>query len=578
VISPYQEQTQRLHGGPVTPPRAYTAVSNGNGASAHSRSRAMHRGGTAGGLLPNGSFLNTDRTPKKANPSADGKSNVRLAQAIADIPALPDDGDDAAPAPGPALSDDGLFEISDHTQELKVILRRSKLLRSQADVYRTAVVDPSICDVVQFTPREISIIGRGQGATHVTFWFTEGDPRAITYLVKVGPDPVERKRVEDSYELLATMISEMFPDSKVRLIPLADKLIVKGQAKDAEEAAHIMNIIRGEVAARSAAAGIGGSMAARVMTEEETGRPDRPEMRIINMLRVPGVQQVALRVKIAEVNRSAARGFGVNIDAQIDFTTKGASNMVIESLLNTVSGGTTSVMGQFDGDDIQFGIHYLQQHGVLRVLSEPTLVTMSGRPATFIAGGEIAVPTVVGVGGASAVTTDFRAFGAIISFMPVVIDKDRIRLEVSPEFSSISEGNTVGGIPGLDVRAVTTTVEMREGQTLAIAGLLDDSMSANSAGDLPFLAKIFGRRSVTRNETELLILVTPELIHPMEPDEVPPLPGFDVTEPTNAAFFFRGDLEGKPTLQYRSTVWPRLRHRYRSGGPAMVSGPYGHGQ
>ena len=115
-----------------------------------------------------------------------------------------------------------------------------------------------------------------------------------------------------------------------------------------------------------------------------------------------------------------------------------------------------------------------------------------------------------------------------------------------------------------------------EGQTLAIAGLLEDDYKATNVGDLPFLAKVFGRRNAARNETELIILVTPELVHPMEPEEVPPLPGFDVTEPTNAEFFLCGDLEGYPTRDYRSTVWPRLKKRY--GGPAMTSGPFGHGQ
>ena len=119
---------------------------------------------------------------------------------------------------------------------------------------------------------------------------------------------------------------------------------------------------------------------------------------------------------------------------------------------------------------------------------------------------------------------------------------------------------------------------MREGQTLAIAGLLEENMTGNTAGNLPFLARVFGKRSMTRSETELIILVTPELVHPMEPEEVPPLPGFDVTEPTNAEFYLHGSMEGNPTREYRSTVWPRLHKRYGSGGPAMTSGPFGHGQ
>ncbi len=462
----------------------------------------------------------------------------------------------------------GPFEVIDHTEELTVVYRRSKLLRTDVDVYRTAVVDASICEVVQYTPREISVIGNGQGATHLTFWFEDGSYRPVTYLVKVVPDPEVQERREEQFGLLEEHLAELFPESKVKLLVLADKLVIKGQARDAEEAAQILAVVRGQAVR---AWDIVSGQAAMPFQREETNQTLQPSQ-VINMLRIPGVQQVALRVKIAELNRSAARSIGVDLD--MDFS---QGELLLRSLLNAATGGTASILGSFDGGDLEFGIHYLEEHGVMRMLSEPTLVTLSGRPATFIAGGEFAVPTTVGVGGAAAVTTDFRAYGAIISFLPVVLDKDHIRLEVAPEFSQINDDNAVNGTPGLDTRAVTTTVEMREGQTLAIAGLLDDSMSADKEGDLPWISQIFGRRNVTRNETELIILVTPELMHPMEPEEVPPLPGFDVTEPTNCEFFLKGHLEGRPTQDYRSTVWPHLRRRYQAGGPEMISGPFGHG-
>ena len=103
-------------------------------------------------------------------------------------------------------------------------------------------------------------------------------------------------------------------------------------------------------------------------------------------------------------------------------------------------------------------------------------------------------------------------------------------------------------------------------------------MTANRSGDVPLISQWLARRDISRNETELIILVTPELVHPMEPEEVPPLPGFDVTEPTNSEFYLSGRLEGKATREYRSTVWPSLRRRYRSGSANWTSGPFGHGQ
>jgi pilus assembly protein CpaC len=360
----------------------------------------------------------------------------------------------------------------------------------------------------------------------------------------------------------------------VRLVPVGDKLLVTGQARDAAEAAQIMVLIRGEAVdaqGQWARGRIVEGTTTGAVTPDETGRTF-PASQVINMLRIPGVHQVALRVKIAELNRTAARGFGVDLNMLMEWA-DGA--IVIQSLLNAAQG--KSILGTFDQNRLNFGIRYLEQAGVIRMLSEPTLVTLSGRPASFVAGGEFAVPTVVGVQGASGISTDFRAFGAIVTFLPTVIDKDHIRLQVSPEFSKVNAALSSGGTPGLDTRTVTTTVEMREGQTLAIAGLLDESMKSDTQGDLPLLAQIFGSRNVSREETELIILVTPELVHPMDPEEVPPLPGFDVTEPNNTQFFLQGWIEGRPTEEYRSTVWPRLRDRYNSCGSAMISGPYGHG-
>lgn len=506
--------------------------------------------------------------------------------------------EDLTPVPAPNLMPSSgplSFEVIEHTGEMQVMLRRSKILRTPFDIYRTAVVDPRICNVVQFTPREVSIIGQAQGSTHVTFWFEDGQNRPVTYLVRVVPDVEVQKRREEQYDIFEEILAELFPDSKVHLVPVSDKLIVRGQAKDAEEASQILAVIRNQAGGYSGAWGTGGGggggwggggfgggwggslsegQAAEPFAGQNTdGTRALPSSQIINMLRVPGVQQVALRVKIAELNRTKARRYGVDLNMSF-----ADGNVLLQSMLNASAGSMATILGAFDGDRINFGVHYLEQEGVIRLLSEPTLVTLSGRPASFVAGGEFAVPTTVGVGGAAAVTTDFRSFGAIITFLPVVIDKDRVRLQVSPEFSQVNRQLSVNNIPGLSSRAVTTTVEMREGQTLAIAGLLDDSMNASLSGNVPFLYRVFGLRNLNRSETELIILVTPELVQPMEPEEVPPLPGFDVTEPSNAGFFLLGRLEGQPTLDYRSTVWPRLKQRYRTGGPAMISGPFGHGQ
>ena len=476
------------------------------------------------------------------------------------------------------------FEVLGETGEIEVMVRRGKVLRTRMNLYRTAVVDPMVCDVIQFTPREVQIVGKAVGATHVTFWFEGGLRRPVTYLVRIVPDQEVVKNVEYRYGLLEDMLAELFPNSKVRLSVLANKLIVRGQANDAEEATRIMQIVGDEANALNVRYGsptqLTEGRAAEVFDERTTGRPNRQYggLEIVNLLRVPGVHQVALRVKIAEVNRSAGRGLNSDLSAKLDFGGENGSGIFLQSIAGLMAGQSSSLLAQFDGDDIQIGLNYLEEHGVLRLLSEPTVVTLSGRPATFVAGGEFAVPTAVGAAGLNAVTTDYRAFGTIVSFVPTVLDKDHIRLQVAPEFSSINGGLSVNGSPGLNVKSVSTTVEMREGQTFAIAGLLDDNMASSKSSTVPFLSNLFNHRSVTRTETELIILVTPELIHPMEPEETPPLPGFDVTEPNNYQFYIRSHIEGDPAFEHRSTIWPRLKRRYGRGGPSMISGPYGHGQ
>ncbi len=470
------------------------------------------------------------------------------------------------------------FDVIDYSEELTVTMRRSKLLRFRNDIYRVAVADDAICNVNMYNPREVGLIGLNQGATTLTMWFQDEQFRPRTFLIRVQPDPEVQKRREEQYQMLEQILAQQFPNSKVRLKPRSNKLFVEGQAKDAEEAAQILSIIRNDSMGDWGGnalfgGGVNGGMAADPLSAEEAGRR-LPPAQIINLLRVPGIQQVALRVKVAELNRSAARNFGIDLDMHIDFSD---GQVVIRSLLNAMSGSTATVLSSFDNNKINVGLHYLQQQGVIKLLSEPTVVTMSGYPASFQAGGEFAVPTTVGVGGAAAVTTDFRAYGTIVTVLPSVLDKDKVRLQVAPEFSQINSDMSVNGIPSLNTRAIRTTVEMREGQTLAIGGLLSDSMTANSRGTIPFINNIIGRRSVTRSETELVILVTPELVQPMEPEEVPPLPGFDVTEPTDLEFYL-GHLEGLPTREHRSTVWPALHQRYQGGGPAMISGPFGHGQ
>jgi pilus assembly protein CpaC len=476
-----------------------------------------------------------------------------------------------APLPGRALGrinspesrakiDALVSDVAEHEAELEVVKRRSKLIRTKQDVFRIAVADQSVVEVVQFSPREIAIIGTETGTTTLTLWFGNqqvgGD--VLSYLVTVTHDTAidDQRRIE--YAELERMINALFPNSKVRLVPVADKLIVRGQARDAEEATQIMSIIRGEAIDQNGGLigpGVNGALVSQgVATTPFPAASDLPASNVISMLEVPGEMQVMLKVRIAELKRSAVRALGA--DFEVD-----SGNFFFSSILS----GTSNIVSIFDDGEVSTFFTAFTSNGTMKVLAEPNLVTLSGHTASFIAGGEFAVPTVVGVAGAEAVSTQFRGFGTRLTFTPTVIDKDRIRLEVAPEFSALNAGNSVQGIPGLDTRAAFTTVDMREGQWLAIAGLLQDQQDGESVrvpllGDIPLLGIAFSQKTLSRDESELIVLVSPELVHPMDAEEAPPLlPGTDVTEPDDIDFYLHGLLEGRQCCHHRSTVWPQYR-------------------
>lgn len=448
-------------------------------------------------------------------------------------------------------------EILESEVELKVGLRRSKIIRMKQDVFRVAMADPEVVEVVAFGSREIEVIGKETGSTTVTLWL--GNPQqsqTLSLLVSVAKDDAVDDRRRFEYGELQTMINELFPNSKVQLFPVADKLIVRGQARDEQEAVQIMSVLRKNT----------GNMLGNANQLVQNGQaaspfPDAstlPEANIVNMLAIPGEKQVMLKVRIAELKRSAVRNLGVNLDAAF-------KEFFVKSALT--SGTNMAVSGLFSEGKFNLFIKALATNGSAKILAEPNLVTLSGQTATFLAGGEFAVPTVVGVGGAQAATTQFKGYGTSIRFTPTVLDRDRIRLHVTPTFSTLNKNNAVNGVFGLDTRSVNTVVDLREGQVLALAGLLQEEQRGENVrvpglGDVPLLRTFFSSKSISRDETELIILVTPELVHPLEAEDAPTLlPGMEVTEPDDIEFFCKGHIEGRPECHHRSTVWPIYRDR-----------------
>jgi len=276
----------------------------------------------------------------------------------------------------------------------------------------------------------------------------------------------------------------------------------------------------------------------------------------------------------------------------------GRTSSIIQPLASTFAGVSSAAIGAnsqlfgvFNAGQFNLFINALRSNQLAKVIAEPNLMTLDGQPARFIAGGSFPfpVPQSTAIGGASvAVTIQFRDFGAILQFLPHILANDVIRLDVEPSFSELNPatGVTVLGttVPGINQRSARTVVELREGQTLAIAGLLQSRSTASTIripglGDLPIVGPWFSNNSVLTVETELVVLVTPELVAPIEKSEVPPGPGDRVYEPNDYEFYFLGRIEGKTGHPFRATIAEHdpvdvMKH-LRSDNQWVV-GPHGH--
>ena len=464
-----------------------------------------------------------------------------------------------------------IAEVLDPELVFKIEPTRSRILRARIPITRVSITDPSIIEVSELSPTDLEVIGMKAGETTLTLWFktATGEDAILRYLVEVGSDEAAQKQIEVEYGKLEKRINELFPYSRIQLIPVADKLIIRGDARDATEAAQIMAILGGQGTDQDGnlvGSAVNAGQSASIPTLEKL-----PAKNIIDLLRVPGEQQVLLKVRIAEVSRSAARELGVNLDVM------GNAFELASSF-----GSASNLAAILDSGDVELFIRAFSSNGIGKILAEPNLVTLSGQPANFIAGGEFPVPTAVGVDGIGAVATNFRGFGTQLTFVPSVIDKDRIRLNVSPSFSSVNNDLTNNdGTPGLNIRGANTTVELREGQWLAIAGLIQEQTDGSRSrvpylGDIPIIGSAFGNQTTGRDETELVILVSPELVHPLEPEQAPLfLPGMDVTEPTPKEFWLHQQIEGLPGEYFRSTIWPSYRNQLHHMNKDMRQAEHG---
>jgi pilus assembly protein CpaC len=345
---------------------------------------------------------------------------------------------------------------------------------------------------------------------------------------------------------------------------------------------------------------------------------------IINRVTVPGPRQILLHVKIAEINRSATRSIGVSWayargksiigSAPAGVLSGGSATMDLaaNSAISQTTGGAgfakagqstvgatntaaptsnTPLFGVFDSGHFSLFIDALRINALAKILAEPNLVALEGQPARFLVGGlfPFPVPQSSSIpGGTAVVTVQFQRFGTILTFLPEILPNDVIRLDVEPVISSLNfaQGTTVAGgnVPSIDERSARTVVEMREGQTLAIAGLLQLTTNGTATripglGDLPIVGPWFSGITIETIETETVVLVTPELVSPLDKKDVTEAPGDRVYQPNDVEFYFLGRLEGKLGREFRSTTSVQdplnLMKHFQSEQQWLI-GPHGH--
>lgn len=410
-----------------------------------------------------------------------------------------------------------LFHVKEKKSKFQLVEQFSKIIETDTRIAEARDFDSTIINVAPISVNRLRVSALKPGITTINIV----DEQNQMFTVEVF--------VTGDVRHLQAYLTRLFPSSSVDAVEVQDAIVLRGWVTQPE---HITEMI--EIA--------------------EQFYP-----KVLNQMQVGGVQQVLLKVKVMEVQRTKARQMGFNFifDGNDGFFTSTPGQL---TPIAGIGMGGISVGGVAD-PTITFGIinsssvfqgflEALKTEGLLKIKAEPSLVTTNGRPATLLNGGEfpILVPQTLGV-----TTVQWREFGVNMSAVPIILGNGRLRLELQPEVSERDFSNSVqvGGIvvPGLTTRRVNTQVEMKFGQTLMLAGLISRRDTAATQklpwlGEYPVIGTFFSRKRYEESETELIVLVTPEYVSPLEADTpVPGGPGDDTTVPTDKELYFDGMME-----------------------------------
>lgn len=424
-------------------------------------------------------------------------------------------------------------------------INKGMIVELPEDARDVLVSNPAVVDAIVRTPRQIYLVGLKSGPTNA-FFFAANGKQLLNLEIRVERDMGELK----------TIIERNVSDSNVQVETINDSVVLNGSVKNAGDAE----------AARQ--------IAMRYVTE--SGKAMSQDS-VVSRVGIRGGDQVMLRVRVAEMQRSLSKQLGTNFAAAFDIGKSvpiSATSINPFSLLGqALSTSQALQIGETTlGNSVEAVVRAFERSGMIRTLAEPNLTAVSGESAKFLAGGEFPVP--VGRDQDGNVTIEFKPFGVGLGFTPLVLSEGRISLRISTEVSEVTSENafvsTAGGangitIPGLRVRRAETTVELPSGGSMVMAGLLQQSMKQNIDGipglkNIPVLGSLFQSRDFQSGETELVVIVTPYLVKPVaERDLASPVDGF------------------VPPSDAESVLLSRLNAVYGKGKPVQGSlkGPVG---
>lgn len=438
------------------------------------------------------------------------------------------------------------------TIDMSMPLFKSRVISAAAPTGRVAVGNPDVADIVVISPTKLYVLGKDIGTTNMMFWGRDG--------TMIGTINLE---IVHDLDGLKAKLHQLMPEEPIEVYSAQRSIILKGRATN--------------VLAMNAAVRVAEGYLAQIQTAKKTQqfeqdegaskREDKAVGQVINLVEIGGSQQVMLAVKVAEIKRTEMKRLNANFRAMWfgddgfvgAVNGGGLLNSDSEFLPNPLRILNQGIFGAFLDDDFKFtlALDIAKENGLAKILAEPTLVTLTGQEAEFLSGGEFPVPVPQG-GAFGAVTIEFKPYGVGLKFLPVVLSDGRINLKVNVSVSELSGDNSVLMsndnisermiVPSLRLRSASATVELADGQSMGLAGLLDDQLRESITkfpwlGDIPVLGALFRSNDYQKGQTELVILVTPHLAKHADPGSIK-LPTDKFVEPNDADFYLWGRLEG----------------------------------